>query len=873
MRIPVTTVVAVLSIGISNTISAEEPPFPFVISYDAPENVTNVSAWLPRPAGGQGFVRQCDAHFVTDAGPIRFWGTNIGAEQCFPSHEEAARVAHRLARLGINCVRMHYMDDYAIWGDDPNRLKIDPKKLERFDYFVYQLKLQGIYTNINLHVGRWFPSAAGFGDSTGRPKFDKGLDNFEPRMIELQKDYARDLLTHMNPYTKTAYTEEPAVAFVEISNEDGLFWAWNSGQLDNLRDPYATTFRKLWNVWLQTKYGDTDRLRSAWNTGTTAVQSDELLANADLSQPLHDTWRVACDDQTTAELSIEPDKTDQQRRILRLLVTRAGQSGWSPQLSHAGIAVKKGEIYTFTCRLRCDTVRKCNLMCQAPHEPYEPLGLQTTVEIGPTWRQYRFIFAADRDESNARIALARLPLGVCELADVSLRSGGIVGLEPSQRLEDGSVPTLRRLFTTVPASRDFCDFLCELERDYWQGMYTYLKDTLYVKSQVCGTQLNCSPAHLQAKLDYIDKHGYWEHPTFPNGSWDHKDWYVNDVALVNTPRGSLVRLASSRVAGKPYVVSEYNHPLPNSYAAEGFPMLAAFSAFQDWDGIYSFSYAGRGFEPQGLANYFDITGSTAQLAHFPACAAMFLRGDVAPARQAELFRVTQEDERRNLQEARTPWFLRTDGLTGDAKRSLLHGMALELSTGNPQDSGTLPVESGGKRPLDDVERFVSDTGEICWDISQKNGGYWTVNTPRTMVFSGFVRGRTFTLGDITLKIGATRLDWATISITAVDGAGIDQPGRILIAATGWAGNQDWKLEQLDNNRITLGEQWGKGPVVCEGIPATITLPVRGERIKCYPLDESGERREAIAVGQVENKVQIELAPQHKTVWYEVDIQP
>ena len=37
-------------------VPAEEPLFPFVISYDAPENVTNVSDWLERPAGKHGFV-------------------------------------------------------------------------------------------------------------------------------------------------------------------------------------------------------------------------------------------------------------------------------------------------------------------------------------------------------------------------------------------------------------------------------------------------------------------------------------------------------------------------------------------------------------------------------------------------------------------------------------------------------------------------------------------------------------------------------------------------------------------------------------------------------------------------------------------------
>ena len=38
----------------------DEPLFPFVISYDAPDNVTNISVWLDRPACRcSGYVMGC----------------------------------------------------------------------------------------------------------------------------------------------------------------------------------------------------------------------------------------------------------------------------------------------------------------------------------------------------------------------------------------------------------------------------------------------------------------------------------------------------------------------------------------------------------------------------------------------------------------------------------------------------------------------------------------------------------------------------------------------------------------------------------------------------------------------------------------------
>ena len=132
--------------------ASEESLFPFVVSYDSPANATNISGWLDKPAGGHGFIKAEDGHLRNETGPVRFWATNIAFEGCFPTHQQAERLAARLARLGINCVRMHHMDMYSIWGDSPNKLTIDPRKLDRLDDFIVQLKKHGVYTNLNLHV-------------------------------------------------------------------------------------------------------------------------------------------------------------------------------------------------------------------------------------------------------------------------------------------------------------------------------------------------------------------------------------------------------------------------------------------------------------------------------------------------------------------------------------------------------------------------------------------------------------------------------------------------------------------------------------------------------------------------------------------------
>jgi hypothetical protein len=151
----------------------DAPLFPFVVSYDAPQNAANVSAWLEKPAGKHGFIRVQDGRLATDAGPVRFHGTNLCFDACFPTREQAERLARRLARFGINVVRMHHMDSRSIWGKSQNQLTIDPAQLERLDYLIHRLKEEGVYTNLNLHVSRSLGSKEGFPEPEKRPNYDK----------------------------------------------------------------------------------------------------------------------------------------------------------------------------------------------------------------------------------------------------------------------------------------------------------------------------------------------------------------------------------------------------------------------------------------------------------------------------------------------------------------------------------------------------------------------------------------------------------------------------------------------------------------------------------------------------------------------------
>ena len=244
--------------------SATEP-FP-VDGTSPPDSPAGVSFLLTAPAGKDGFVRIVDGHLAHGSGRrLRIWGVNATAKACLPGKEDAPRVAAHLARCGINCVRFHFLDSLAPRGlieagrDDTQSL--DTAQLDRLDFFIARLKDRGIYADLNLNVGHVYKQGDGVRDYE-LLGFAKALTYFDPRLIKLQKLYARQLLTHRNPYTGNQYRVEPAVALVELVNENSIVESWFSGRLlgrnerkhpgtwTDITASYEKALTDLYNRWL-----------------------------------------------------------------------------------------------------------------------------------------------------------------------------------------------------------------------------------------------------------------------------------------------------------------------------------------------------------------------------------------------------------------------------------------------------------------------------------------------------------------------------------------------------------------------------------------------------------------------------------------------
>ena len=261
-------------------VSAETPGyFPFWVSpFDNEASFTDMSFLNPRPAGAAGRVTIRDGRFYDAEGArLRLLGSNLTFAGAFPPKEDAPKIAAQLRKLGMNVIRFHHLDMHAaprgIWN--PDQTAFDPEQVDRLDWLIHHLKLNGIYTNLNLHVSRTYP---GIPEDMSRTfHFGKGVDNFYPEFIKLQKDYARDLLTHTNPYTGMTYAKDPAVIVVELNNENSLTDK-SIADLQRIPEPYLGVLTSLWRDWLKRTAGTTEALRARWHRADEPL-SDDVLTN------------------------------------------------------------------------------------------------------------------------------------------------------------------------------------------------------------------------------------------------------------------------------------------------------------------------------------------------------------------------------------------------------------------------------------------------------------------------------------------------------------------------------------------------------------------------------------------------------------------
>ncbi len=835
-------------------VSAAEDFVPFVIpAKPNAESLIAVTTLEPIETNSDR-LQATNGHFYRSGERVRLWGVNLSFGANLPRHKDAPYVAARLAAAGVNTVRCHHLDTArwprGLWNAEDGKT-ITPEALDRLDYFIDQLARYGICVNINLHVGRAHSEYLGL-PKTNR-QYDKISNIFTPALIDAQKQFARQILTHVNPYRKVRYADDPAVAMVEITNENSFFMWASEDTLRTLGSYYADILQKKFNTWLKEKYGSEQKLRKVWAEGAEQLGSN-LLANGNFrttgpSKSIPTNWDLEQHSGCKASVSRWHFGSGD---ALHIEIDKADDTEWHLQFKQQNLSVREGQYYTVMFEAAGDEPRRISCSVSQANSPWSNLGLSRGVELSQEWQSFRFGFVARADEDNARLSFSfggsDVPL---YLANVEFRPGGRVSLQKGESIQTGSVAVFAD--NESPArTLDRMQFLAETEKAYFDEMRNFIKKELGCKALVTGT-IVFGPLGLyaQSDMDFIDTHAYWQHPRFPGRPWDSNNWLVEQKPMTDHPEeATLFRLAASRLAGKPFTLSEYNHPAPLDSQAECVPMAASFAAAQDWDGVwlYTYSHSSDNWERENMNSYFDIDTNPAKWGFMRAGAAIFREAVLTPL-EGHLVAVLSSSSD-IVQELTQPTghfaalHIKHDRDMLDVVSSLC-GATYQKVLSNRLYAGLQP--STGEEPTE--QSFT----KLIWSVEDGKGLY-------------IVHGGAGVLAGETARFERCEINepaFAVITATPLDGVPWFRSRKILITACGRCENVGMKFSK---DRRTVGRQWGRVPAQIEVIKGTIEIP-RGPLWRCQALGPDGLAKADVPVRSEDDRNYIDLSPQYETMWY------
>ena len=202
------------------------PPSKSIVANSA----LDVSFLLPAPAGERGFVNVTAGRLAfSNGGRARFFGVALLPPTAFLPREQADVLADRLARSGVNLVRLADLDvangpNRSLYDDTRDDTKaFDPEALARLDHLIAACKARGIYVAIELLSKRRFRGEDGVAMPGALPAGGGPAAQFDSTIGKLTLESARALLAHVNPETGLALRDDPVLAWVTLAGEVSLF--------------------------------------------------------------------------------------------------------------------------------------------------------------------------------------------------------------------------------------------------------------------------------------------------------------------------------------------------------------------------------------------------------------------------------------------------------------------------------------------------------------------------------------------------------------------------------------------------------------------------------------------------------------------------
>ncbi|MBN8216368.1 MAG: hypothetical protein J0L75_06975 [Spirochaetes bacterium] len=510
------------------------------------------------------------------------------------------------------------------------------------------------------------------------------------------------------------------------------------------------------------------------------------------------------------------------------------------------------------------------------NEAVDMSSYKALVLLGPAredWKKWAKWFFVDHVNPNTGLALGKDPV----LMTLSLVNED--NLDACwDKCETGRRVTLEKFAAWLSAkgleegkggerAKRFAWFLVETHTAAVKEMVAYLK-SIGIQTPTTDANMIDSPRWigLRKDLEFVDTHGYWDHPQFPEGAWRMPYGFHNRQPLKSLCSMPGVQ-GGTRVLGKPFTVTEYQYVYPNPYRAEGTAMAATFACLQDWDGLFRFalSHNRKNLVDDATMSGFDIVVDPIHLLGERMVSLVFLRGDVKSAPGALPFVVDQN------------YYAKGDGASGDGwapgfpnaywqlgwvtrigsawaeYKPKIPGIKAALT---PQ-SNALPSLPGAKTyRLSEMNatnlaaegllgagafdpatlRTRSETGEVEIDAA---GGTMKVASPR---FEALVLPDKGALSGSALA--AKSLDgYGVLYLASMDGAAIAKSRRLLFLHLTDVSSQKLKYRSRSKNLV---EDWGSPQRVVAAGSMDISIKTEAAAdLKLWGCDLSGKRVEEL----------------------------
>lgn len=273
-------ILGLILLGLSNAASTQQVP-------------TDDWATNPPIESGQ-FVTAQNGHFFVGQQRMRLVGVNVQAG-VYPSYPMMSQLAKRFAALGMNSVRLwpnegtFYTDTTVGAMRFPATRRGDGSLLDRYDFFIGELKKRGLYVmNPALHhmdiptIRAWpDPEVRNIAAAISDARQLRDVHTIAPYLSSAYEQmvtrHIRNFLQHRNPYTGNRYADEEVFAGWELANEAKFVYCLYSGEC--LTALPTILKQRLVDAWRQycpqeqcgSTFATLPPFAAGWNTADVAV--------------------------------------------------------------------------------------------------------------------------------------------------------------------------------------------------------------------------------------------------------------------------------------------------------------------------------------------------------------------------------------------------------------------------------------------------------------------------------------------------------------------------------------------------------------------------------------------------------------------------